>query len=475
MNRLRKKKKSNTGRRSVRMRSTSLLLALLLLLRPALRPECGEPENGYSGVAAAPELLVPAMDGSSASPDSFAAGSGDQEASADGTADRNSGRISGAAEDSGWDDSQSVSVEGEGSPDSGQALPAEEGGDWDSGRTVSSEGNGDWNSGQPLPAEENGDWNSGQALPAKENGSCDSGQTFPEGGSGITDSSQTIPGEGNADLNNGLNGNGEHTEYESASEESGGFPADPGQTENMPQYSGSVPNPGPDGSEQGGTAADNQASGMGSAGSVEEAEKLLAESERMTGAEELADAEEQTAARNTSSEKNGEGDNMDPARKKEEAESETEALKGSGKDPDGEFYDYAESMTIEELRSLDDSHAGAATQLADREGGGMFPGKRLLFQAGKPGSLWTFDVYYVNQEDPYHVSKRMDFTLKYQAEFHTSTDLAASRREACRREARLLPLTALLTGIRTAMTLSFSITAPSGREPIRLFRYSTGA
>ena len=154
MNRLRKKKKSNTGRRSVRMRSTSLLLALLLLLRPALRPECGEPESGYSGVAAAPELLVPAMDGSSASPDSFAAGSGDQEASADGTADRNSGRISGAAEDSGWDDSQSVSVEGEGSPDSGQALPAEEGGDWDSGRTVSSEGNGDWDSGQPLPAEE---------------------------------------------------------------------------------------------------------------------------------------------------------------------------------------------------------------------------------------------------------------------------------------------------------------------------------
>ena len=451
MNRLRKKKKSNTGRRSVRMRSTSLLLALLLLLRPALRPECGEPENGYSGVAAAPELLVPAMDGSSASPDSFAAGSGDQEASAAGTADRNSGRISGAAEDSGWDDSQSVSVEGEGSPDSGQALPAEEGGDWDSGRTVSSEGNGDWDSGQPLPAEENGDWNSGQplpaegngdwnsgqplpaegngdwnsgqALPAKENGSCDSGQTFPEGGSGITDSSQTIPGEGNADLNNGLNGNGEHTEYASASEESGGFPADPGQTENMPQYSGSVPNPGPDGSEQGGTAAENQASGMGSAGSVEETEKLLAESERLTGAEEFADAEEQTAARNTSSEKNGEGDNMDPARKKEEAESETEALKGSRKDPDGEFYDYAESMTIEELRSLDDSHAGAATQLADREVGGMFPGKRFLFQAGKPGSLWTFDVYYVNQEDPYHVSKRMDFTLKYQAEFHTSTDL----------------------------------------------------
>ena len=38
---------------------------------------------------------------------------------------------------------------------------------------------------------------------------------------------------------------------------------------------------------------------------------------------------------------------------------------------------------------------------------------------------WSFDVYYVDQEDRYEVELTDNFNLKYQAEFHNSRDLAA--------------------------------------------------
>ena len=38
---------------------------------------------------------------------------------------------------------------------------------------------------------------------------------------------------------------------------------------------------------------------------------------------------------------------------------------------------------------------------------------------------WSFDAYYVNQPDDYHVEKTEDFNLKYQMEFHNSRDLNA--------------------------------------------------
>lgn len=38
---------------------------------------------------------------------------------------------------------------------------------------------------------------------------------------------------------------------------------------------------------------------------------------------------------------------------------------------------------------------------------------------------WSFDAYYVDEEDRYHVEKDRDFQLKYQMEFHNSRDLEA--------------------------------------------------
>ena len=38
--------------------------------------------------------------------------------------------------------------------------------------------------------------------------------------------------------------------------------------------------------------------------------------------------------------------------------------------------------------------------------------------------LWTFDVYYVNEDDLYNVHKTNDFNLKYQMEFHNSRDIS---------------------------------------------------
>lgn len=77
---------------------------------------------------------------------------------------------------------------------------------------------------------------------------------------------------------------------------------------------------------------------------------------------------------------------------------------------------YKDCMTIEELTNLDMETAGAATE--------YLPENPVLFSlsAERP-EMWSFDAYYVNQEDSYSVMKTRDFSLKYQFEFHTDTDL----------------------------------------------------
>lgn len=73
--------------------------------------------------------------------------------------------------------------------------------------------------------------------------------------------------------------------------------------------------------------------------------------------------------------------------------------------------------SIEELKALDDETAGAAVEYTN-----PFTPRMRLF-ANNTGRSWSFDVYYVNQEEDYHVTKSDDFNLKYQYEFHTDTDL----------------------------------------------------
>lgn len=71
--------------------------------------------------------------------------------------------------------------------------------------------------------------------------------------------------------------------------------------------------------------------------------------------------------------------------------------------------DFDGLMTPEELKELDDTTAGST----------MWKSGFSLFRMIKKED-WSFDTYYVNQEDDHHVDKNQDFSLKYQMEFHTS-------------------------------------------------------
>ena len=91
-------------------------------------------------------------------------------------------------------------------------------------------------------------------------------------------------------------------------------------------------------------------------------------------------------------------------------------------DGEEESYGYEQSMTLEALAQLPQEEAGAATQVLGYEEGKRKKGKRLA--SADPGrQLWTCSDYYVNEPDLHNVSKTDDFSLKYQVEFHASTNL----------------------------------------------------
>lgn len=83
-------------------------------------------------------------------------------------------------------------------------------------------------------------------------------------------------------------------------------------------------------------------------------------------------------------------------------------------------YLYENSMSIRELSLLPMDEAGAATEISLA----MIPaGRMLLKSAAVPEDLWSCSDYYVNEDDLHSVCKNSDFSLKYQIEFHTSTQI----------------------------------------------------
>ena len=72
-------------------------------------------------------------------------------------------------------------------------------------------------------------------------------------------------------------------------------------------------------------------------------------------------------------------------------------------------------MSPSQLNKLSSTKAGAA-YARDSEFA------RALYET-LDAEDWTFNAYYVGQNDKYHVEKTNDFSLKYQVEFHNSRDL----------------------------------------------------
>lgn len=101
-------------------------------------------------------------------------------------------------------------------------------------------------------------------------------------------------------------------------------------------------------------------------------------------------------------------------------------------DPEVEFVeeepmDYENQTPIEEASTLPDAEGTVATIWKARAVRSML---FSLYNLDPPTDeeiekkAWTFDAYYVNQQDPYNVTKTSNFDLKYQMEFHASQDLA---------------------------------------------------
>lgn len=87
--------------------------------------------------------------------------------------------------------------------------------------------------------------------------------------------------------------------------------------------------------------------------------------------------------------------------------------------------DYEDQMPIEDVSRLPDEEGTAATIWAARAPRAMlFALYNLEPEEKDEEKGWTFDTYYVNQSDPYNVTKTNNFDLKYQMEFHASQDLA---------------------------------------------------
>ena len=444
MNRSGRKKWRNTGICRNRTRHTALLLALLLFLYPALRPEGVETESAFSQSAVAPELLVPAADSSLLLPAPSSAESAYTEYSMNAEGDTDSSRMAGM-EGSG-DSSSDPSMQPEGSGDSGsdQSMQPEGSGDSGSDQSMQPEGSGASGSGQSMPPEGSGDSGEGQSLPPEGSGDSGAGQSAPSTGEGSPDSGQTFyTGENSGRAQGQISaGSCENTGAGSAvtpgedtgtgpAAADGGFISGAGQPGN-PQpdaesfkdpehWDGSETEPGGNQAERESTLSPADQGEYSDRECGDKKQDLLPGSGRPDP--DTEDPDYAAEGPGNQSESAGQKNPQDRTEASSEQEEESGPEKESGKDADTAFYDYAGSMTIEELRNLDDSHAGAATEPAGSGKAGLFPGKRLLQAGGKAGGLWTFDVYYVNQEDPCYVSKHMDFTLKYQAEFHTSTDL----------------------------------------------------
>ena len=87
--------------------------------------------------------------------------------------------------------------------------------------------------------------------------------------------------------------------------------------------------------------------------------------------------------------------------------------------------DFEDQLPIEDMSRLPDEEGTAATIWAARAPKAML---FALYDLDAPEEdeekAWTFDTYYVNQADPYNVTKTSNFDLKYQMEFHASRDLA---------------------------------------------------
>lgn len=110
--------------------------------------------------------------------------------------------------------------------------------------------------------------------------------------------------------------------------------------------------------------------------------------------------------------------NADTTENPETQEGTTETTENPGtQEGSTETTDYVECPTMAALDNLEENETGSAAEDFDRAD---------IEEDSTANSGWSFDAYYVNQDDRYDVLKTADYNLKYQMEFHTSKNFRAN-------------------------------------------------
>lgn len=79
--------------------------------------------------------------------------------------------------------------------------------------------------------------------------------------------------------------------------------------------------------------------------------------------------------------------------------------------------DFSDMMSIEDLKHIDEDIAAATMEKRE-------PSEIQTMDVN--GGTWSFDAYYINEDDRHDVTKTNDFHLKYQMEFHTNNQVIAA-------------------------------------------------
>ena len=114
-----------------------------------------------------------------------------------------------------------------------------------------------------------------------------------------------------------------------------------------------------------------------------------------------------------------------------EAETEESGTEAETEEPQAEAETedltriYDENITPEELAENEEEEAEATTVWTDPKAAPLSERILRYVEAVMGKVPWSFDAYYVNVENKYDITRTDDFKLKYQMEFHTSTDILA--------------------------------------------------
>lgn len=110
-------------------------------------------------------------------------------------------------------------------------------------------------------------------------------------------------------------------------------------------------------------------------------------------------------------------------KKDEDAKESEENVEGDEEESEDKI-DYSNGMTLEDLEKLPEDEVGSAIWMGETA---TVQKSKMRRAAARNTDTWSYDAYYVGQNDNHYVEKNTDFNLKYQMEFHTNRNFSKNQ------------------------------------------------